>query len=78
MPGLLKQDRCAAYRAPGNQLRWNINILLPDGVLIIIDFVMAGSVVSLCVEQSLFIKACTLELVIHIGGQHKREDYRRA
>ena len=32
---------------------------------------MKQSIVALCVKQALFIKTCTLKLMIDIGGQHK-------
>ena len=65
-----------------NQLCWNFHILLlgkhlPDFRLIVIGSVVAGfgtlpqAIVSLRVEQTAFVKAPTLELVVNVGGQHK-------
>ena len=73
---------CATNRAARNQLGGDFRILLlgkhlPDFRLIVIGLVVAGlgtlpqTVISLGVEQTAFVKACPLELVIHIGGQHK-------
>ena len=32
---------------------------------------MPEAIISLGIEQTVFVKACTLELVIHIGSQYK-------
>ena len=74
--------RRTADRASGNQRSWNFHILLlryhpADRIFIVIGFVVAGSgalpqaVIALSVKKTLLIKAGELELMIHIGGEHK-------
>lgn len=72
----------AADRAMRDKFCGNTHISLlchhaPDGFLVVPGLLTAWfralpqAVVSLGIEQPFFIKACQLELMIHIGGKHK-------
>lgn len=76
------RKRRTAVRTNGQKLGRNSHVLLPirhfaDNRFIVVGFLAAGrtalkqAVITLCIKQTLFVKARTLKLVIDIGCQDK-------